>query len=1004
MRPDVTRRDFLKISGGVGGLLAAAGLFRGPLEPLIESRIKAVTLRWGQEITTVCPFASCGCGFICYTDGDTLIRAEGDPEHPVNRGAACPKGLAMAQLRNGNKDGQVNERRLQKVLYRAPGGGQWQEKDWDFALERIAQRIKETRDSNWTIDNGHGRTVNRTEAIASVGGASLNNEECYLLAKMLRALGIVYVEHQGRHSQAAIESGLSASFGRSAMSNHWTDISNADCILIIGLNNAENHPSSFIHVNAAQDRGARLISVDPRFTRTSAKADIYCPTRPGTDIAFIGGMIKYVIDDIETNPASYNITYITEYTNAANLVSDSFKGPADLDGFFSGFNAETNRYEKSTWSYQASPSGVPRRDKTLKDPNCVFQVLKRHYARYTPERVSATTGTPVESFLDACRTFAATGAAGQAGTILAGMGSTQHSSGSQAIRSFAILQLLLGNIGVAGGGVNAISVEANGQGASDHGLLYNTLPGYLKMPLDDDSTLAQHLSRVTQRSTDPASPNLGRNYPAQLVSLLKAWYGETASRLNDFAFANLPRIDSGTDYSWLALCNALLGGQIKGLMAWGQNPAVGSPNAGVTRRALEGLQWLVVSDIFETETAAFWKRPGADPGSIQTEVFLLPAACSFEKEGSVTNAGRWMQWRYKAVNPLGEGRSDLDIISQLMSRLRSLYGADGGPNYQAITGLSWGYQSVADVAREINGSGISSGRQLEASESLKDDGTTSCGNRLYCGSFTEGGNMAARRDKDPGGFMINLYPRWGWSWPDNKRILYNRASVDLAGQPWDSRRSVIQWNSFTKEWKGDVPDGDRPPDSYPFVMLPEGRGLLFAGLDDGPLPEHYEPWESPVANQFSGTQSNPILKVWSDSYNPQGDASQYPVVATTFRVGEHWGSGQMTRNIPWLLEMTPEAYLEMSQELASSKGIQNGDMVSVRSARGQIRMRALVTRRLKPLAIAGKTVHHIALTYHWGYMGLSTGDSANILTPSVGDASSAVPEFKAFLCDVVKET
>ncbi len=1000
MKSEITRRDFLKISGGSAGLLATSGLFRGPLEPFVDSSIKAVASRWGHETTTICPFCSCGCGFICYTDGHTLVRVEGDPEHPVNHGAACPRGAAMAQLRNGAKDGSINEKRLQKVLYRAPGSTQWEEKNWDFALERIAQRIKDTRDFNWTATNAGGWPVNRTEAIASLGGASLNNEECYLISKMMRSLGVVYLEHDGRDQSSAF-SGLASSFGYGAMSNHWTDISNADCVLIIGLNNAENHPASFIHVKAAQDKGAKIISVDPRLTRTAARADIFCPLRPGTDIAFIGGLIKFVIDDITANPGSYNLSYITEYTNAARLVDGSFKGPADLEGHFSGYSEASGVYEKSSWSYQTGSTGLPRMDRTLKDPNCVFQILRKHFARYTPELVSATTGTPVDTLLEVCRTFAATGAKGKAGTILCSTGATQHLNGTQIIRSFAILQLLLGNVGIAGGGVNAISVEANAQGASDHGLLSDVLPGYLKVPIDKDTVLERYTARIDRHNIGIAIPALGKDELNSIVSLLKTWYGDAASLDNDFAYANLPRIDQDGKYTSPALFDAMSTGQVKGLIAWGQNPAVSSPNAGVARQSLERLEWLVVTDLFETETAAFWKRPGSDPGSIRTEVFLLPTACSFEKEGSVTNAGRWMQWRNKAVNPPGESRADLDIINQLMVRLKALYTASGGPNAQSIIDLTWGYEGAGEVAKEINGRDLTADRLLGSSVDLNSNGGTACGNRLYCGSFTETGNLAARRDKAPGGFFINLFPRWGWSWPNNERILYNRASVDLDGQPWDDKRAVIEWDSFNKQWKGDVPQDKRAPDGQPFPTT-EGRGLLFAAsLEDGPLPEHYEPWESPVINAFSAVQNSPSLKEWPGAY--KGDATEYPLIATTFSIGEHCGSGQMTRNMPWLLEMTPEAYIEIGPELGMIKQIKSGDMVTVKSARGQVTMKAMVTKRLLSFNIAGKTFYQVALPCHWGYMGLGTGGSGNLLTPNVRGSNSAAPELKAFLCDIFRE-
>jgi formate dehydrogenase major subunit len=1004
MKPQISRRDFLKASGGATGLFVTAGLFRGPLDFLAKSSIKGVTARWGQETTTVCPYASCGCGLICFTDGNELVRVEGDPDHPINRGSVCPKGAGLAQIHN-------NDRRLDKVLYRAPGGTEWQEKSWDFALDKIANRIAQTRDANWVANGRNGSIVNRTEAIASVGGAALNNEECYLLVKMLRALGLVYIENEARIGHASSIAALTETIGRGGMTNHWTDIRNTDCVMAIGANPAENHPSSFIHVGIARERGAKLISVDPRFTRTSAQADIYSQIRSGTDVAFIGGLIKYVIDSIEADSANYNMAYITDYTNAAFLINPNFKGPVDLDGVFSGYNDAARKYSKSSWSYQTDSAGIPIKDTTLKNPDCVFQLLKKHFARYTTPMVSNTTGSPVATLEEIYQTYSATGAPGKSGTIMYAMGTAQHSNGTQMIRSYAILQLLLGNIGVAGGGLNTLRAEANAQGSTDHCLLFDVLPGYLQAPVSSDRTLNVHLERVTPESNDTRSANWWSNYPKYIISLLKAWWGDAATAGNEFAYHNLPKADAGKDYSWISIFEAMYANNIVGFMDWGLNPAVGGSNINMTYQAMEKLDWLVVTDLWETETAAFWKRPGANPTSIPTEVFLLPAAASYEKEGSVTNSGRWMQWQNKAVNAPGDARSDLWIINQLMKRIQELYAADGGPGASAITDLTWDYGNdpdAHDVAKEINGYDLTSNQVISGFDRLKNDGTTSSGNWLYSGSYTEEGNMAARRDKDPGGFGINLYPRWGWCWPDNRRIMYNRASVDSYGQPWDEERAVIQWNPILKQWKGDVPDGDWPPmavdpagSKHPFIMLPDGHGHIFGpGLADGPFPEHYEPWESPVENPFSGTQNNPALKVWQGPMDLKGTVVEYPIVCTTFRVGEHWQSGQTTRNLPWMVEMMPEMYVEISEELAAEKGISSSNSVTVKSARGQVTAKALVTKRLKPLRLNGQTVHEIALPWHWGFMGLSSGDSANVLSPNVGDANCAIPEYKAFLINL----
>ncbi len=804
------------------------------------------------------------------------------------------------------------------------------------------------------------------------------------------------------------------------MTNHWNDIANSDCIMAIGSNPAENHPAAFGWITEAKEKGAKLISVDPRFTRTSSKADIYAPLRSGTDIAFIGGMIKYVLDDIERDSSNYNMIYITEYTNAAYLINPDYKGPSELEGLFSGYAGNHNetdggkrKYDKSSWQYQVDAQGIPMKDKTLQDSNCVFQLLKKHFARYTPQKVNEICGTPVDTFEEILKTYAATGKTGKAGTILYAMGTTQHTYGAQNIRSYCILQLLLGNIGVTGGGINAMRGESNVQGSTDHCLLFHILPGYLKVPQNIDTSLDKYLKRATPTSNDPNSANWWQHTPKYVVSLLKAWYGDAATRDNQFGFHYLPKIEAGKDYSHISLFEAMDKGVIKGLMCWGQNPAVGGPDANLERRAMDKLDWMVVTDIWHTETANFWKRPGVNPANIQTEVFLLPALVSFEKEGSITNSGRWSQWRYKCADGPTEAREDLWMLTAIFRKLKELYIKEGGPNAEAIAQLTWDYVHQVDdhpdvhaVAKEINGYDLTTGKLLPSFGKLKDDGTTTSGNWLYCASYTEDGNMAARRDPTPGPFDVGLHPKWAWCWPVNRRIIYNRASVDFDGEPWDKEHPVIWWQNG--KWIGDVPDGGWPPiavdpekTKWPFIMKPEGHARLFgAGMAEGPLPEHYEPWETPIDNPMSKQQNNPAFKIWHPE--EQGTADKYPIVCSTYRLSEHWQGGQMTRNMPWLIEMQPEPFVEMSEELAAQKGIANGDKAIVESARGQVNVVALVTKRFKPFQMNGRTVHQVGVVWHWGYIGLSTGDSANVLTPHVGDANTMIPEYKAFLVNVRK--
>ena len=822
------------------------------------------------------------------------------------------------------------------------------------------------------------------------------------------------------------------------MTNHWADIQNSDAIIIVGSNAAENHPISFKWVTKAiEENGATLISIDPRFTRSSSKAHIYAHMRSGTDIAFFGGMINWVLNDMEKNPDKYNMTYLVEYTNAAFLIDPDFQTATDLDGKFSGFMAGDDpnfgKYDKSTWKWQTDENGVPLKDKTLKDPNCVFQLLKKHYSRYDPDTVCNTTGTDKETYLKICETYARlTGPVGKSGTIMYAMGTTQHTNGTQNIRAYAILQLLLGNIGVAGGGINALRGESNVQGSTDHCLLFHILPGYLKPPVATDVDLQAHFDRVTPgfQTADPKSASWWLNYPKYYVSLLKSWYGDNATADNEFGYQWLPKLNPGTNYSHISLFEAMHKGEIKGLFCWGQNPAVGGPNANFERKALEKLEWLVAVDLWETETAAFWQAPDVNPADIQTEVFLLPAAASYEKEGSVVNSGRWSQWRWKAVDPPGEAKSDLEIINELMLKIIDLYEAEGGPVADAITKLRWkgwydspqgkyGASDLTDlVSREINGFAevdilnddgsvkYRKGELLASFGHLKDDGSTSSSNWLYTQSYNEkDGNRQKWRDNTdyhPAG--IGLYSKWAWCWPLNRRIIYNRASVDLDGNPWDPEDFVIRWNG--SKWEGDVPDGGWPPMNmdntrYPFIMKPEGFAHIFGpGRADGPFPEHYEPLESPIKNPLSGTQNDPAIKVWRP--DQIADPDEYPIVATTYRVTEHWQAGQMTRNLPWLVELMPNLFVEMSEELAAEKGISNGDKVVIESVRGKIEAIAVVTKRFKPFNLNGKVVHQIGIPWHWGYKGLSTGDITNVLTPHVGDANTMIPEYKAFLVKVSK--
>ncbi len=822
------------------------------------------------------------------------------------------------------------------------------------------------------------------------------------------------------------------------MTNHWNDIANSDCILIMGSNAASNHPISFKYVTKAQEDGAKLISVDPRFTQTSSKADIYASLRSGTDIAFLGGMIKYLLDH-----ELIQKKYVQHYTNATFMVNPAFKMPGENDGVFSGLQG--TKYDKSTWSFQTDGDGIVKKDMSLTDPNCVYQLLKKQYSRYTPEVVSKITGTPPDKLLEVYKEYTSTGAVGKAGTIMYAMGWTQHTVGVQNIRSMAMIQLLLGNMGVTGGGVNALRGESNVQGSTDHCLLFHILPGYLKTPKASQPTLAAYNTKYTPVTKEDNSLNWWKNYPKYSASLLRSHY-DSKNTLED-SYSYLPKLDDGANYSWLTLFDTMFKGEFSGFFAWGMNPACSGASSNKTRAALTKLDWMVNVNLFDNETGSFWRGPDMNPEKIKTEVFMLPCAASMEKEGSITNSGRWMQWRYKAVNPPGQALPDGEIITKLHYKVKELYEKEGGPLAQAITNLSWNYGPLGGngqirhldthmVAKEINGyflkdttvkgKTFKKGTLVPSFAYLQDDGSTSSGNWLYCNSYTEKGNMAARRNKkDASG--VGLYSNWSWCWPVNRRIIYNGASVDPdTGQPWDKKDPVIVWNG--SKWVGDVPDGVSPPGGgrKPFIMKPHGVGSIFGpGRADGPFPEHYEPLECPVdKNMLSPQMNNPIIKRWDkEGSGTKVDARatcdpRFPFVCTTYRVSEHWQTGLMTRWCPWLAEMQPGLFIEMSPELAKLKGVKSGEIVTASSIRGQVDAVAIVTKRWRPFTIAGNTVHQVGLPWHFGWVTtkmreyvhgdkkpevFTFGDSANLLTPFIGDANTMIPETKAFMVNVQKK-
>jgi formate dehydrogenase major subunit len=807
----------------------------------------------------------------------------------------------------------------------------------------------------------------------------------------------------------------------------------------MGSNMAEQHPVGFQWVMEAKERGAKVIHVDPRFTRTSAMADLHIPIRPGTDIAFLGGVINHIL-----STGREFREYVRAYTNARAILKDEFRDTEELDGLFSGWQPDDRLYDISTWGYAGTSGeaaagkteqaadvsgdqahgahgmklphgGPPEEDWDLEDPRCVFQVTRRHFARYTPEMVERVCGVPRAKFLRAAEWLCENSGRERTGAIAYAVGWTQHTHGVQNIRAACLIQLLLGNIGRPGGGVLALRGHANIQGSTDIPTLYDILPGYIPMPHPQS-----HPTLDTFVEKNGPDTGAWGSLDAYMVSLLKAWWGDAAQPDNDFCFGHLPRING--DHSIYPTMTRMIDGDCKGFFAVGQNPVVGSANSGLQRHALGSLQWLVVRDLVETESAIFWQDRPQDSA---TEVFFLPAAAHTEKDGTFTNTQRLLQWHHKAVEPPADCRSELWFVYHLMRRIREKLAGSTDPRDRPILELTWDYTLVgehaepdaAEIVAEIGGF-KADGSHVSKYQELAADGSTSCGSWIHAGIHADGVNQTAR--KTPRTEQNWIASEWGWAWPSNRRILYNRASAAPDGTPWSERKKYVWWDTEQKSWTslGDDPDfiPDKAPDfvppddakgmeairgDAPFILHPDGLGWLYApaGLVDGPLPTHYEPHESPSGNSLYAQRSNPTRQTFDRPDNPYND-ERYPYVLTTYRLTEHHTAGGMSRHLPYLVELQPELFVEVSPELASERGLEHAGWATISTSRSAIEARVMVTERIRPLTVDGATVHVVGLPYHWGRAGLATGDSANELVSMVLDLNVHIAEYKALTCDV----
>ena len=833
----------------------------------------------------------------------------------------------------------------------------------------------------------------------------------------------------------------------------------------IGSNSAENHPVSSRWLHKAHDNGAKWIVVDPRYTRTAEQADIYCPIRSGTDIAFFGGLYNYVVNNLiepglqeylaTGKQDNYNFEYLLNYTNASYLLDPNFTFDPET-GLFSGWDPEKKKYTNTTWHYQVESTSTwdtsangtyswavapgvpkftpptvehPKKDMTLQDPMCVYQQFKKHYSRYDMDTVCSICGMDKETLELVYSTYASSAAPGKAGSILYALGQTQHTYGAQNTRAMSVCQLLLGNIGIPGGGLNALRGEPNVQGATDMGMLVNELPGYLKWPNDSArSSLRKWLEGETY------SDGYYTNKPKFLVSFLKEWFGDAATVENDYGYDWLPKVPSSPDFTIMSTFELMNQGIIKGYFNWGMNPCHSAPNASFVRKSMAKLDWLVVADQVITESASFWKAPDMKPEEINTEVYFLPCALIYEKPGTIANSGRWLQWRYQAVEPWEEAKPDYEMVDLIWKEICRLYQEEGGANPDPILKTKWDYYvdgkiDPRPVAWALNGYNVAGTDcntttdnpktdLLAGYSALKADGSTACAMWIYGGFWSNNDapldpaeQPIGRRDNSDaaGGFGLNT--TWAYAWPNNRRILYNRASSDLNGKPWNADKPLCEWNG-TKWVLNDAADftavnGDTPvpPNNKAFFMLWEQNARLESyGMEDGPLPEHFEPFETPVdSNLLNGSLNNPCMKFAENESTKHGSVEEYPIVATTYSVTEQWQTGGQSRSCPALVEAMPTQFIEISEELAGEKGISSGDKVRVWNNRASVEVDAVVTKRVKPLTVHGKTQHLIGLTHHFGWSDLfGTGDVVNDLTPNVGDPNSQTPEYKAFLVNIEK--
>lgn len=1014
-----------------------------------RTTFRCTRLRGAKVGSSVCQFCAVGCSQLGFFKDGKLIDVEGDPRSAVNEGRLCPKGSSTYALND-------NPYRKVKPMYRAPGSDHWEEVTLDWMLDTVAKRIWDTRNKGFVEkDPATGITVNNCANIGFIGGSANDNEECYLFRKLFTGgLGILPVENSARYCHSTTVAALSPTFGFGACTNPPRDLLNSDCILIMGSNMAEAHPCAFYWPMQAKKKGAVTIHVDPRYTRTSAACDHHVHIRPETDIAFLSAVIRYILEK-----GLWFKEYVLAYTNASTIINSKFNFD-DVTGLFNGWDPATRSYSKEpdSWDYEYEMNpdgsrGAPKTDPTLQDPHCVFQLLKKQVEKYTPEASANICGCRPCDIVKVAELLAQNSGPDRTSAFCYATGFTQHSAGSQIIRTCAILQMLLGNIGRPGGGILALRGHSNVQGATDIPTLFADLPNYIPLPkvAEGNATLKDYLANghgfsgarnkadgmwklETERGSWASLPNY-------MVSLLKAWYGDYAMKENEYGFQWLPKL--GGNESLTVTIERAKKGEVDGLLVFGQNIAVTNPNTGWGRTAIRNLKWLVVCDLFENETASVWYADpnGPKPSEVQTEVFYLPTNSCLEKDGSVSNTERLMQWHDRIKKAPGECRSDAWWTYQLGKRLKAMAEASGLPRDEGLRSLTWSYDmpqgkqnemglppiegdcDLDAVAYEMNGFDMVTGKPIQGSGELKSDGTTACGCRLLAGFINEAGeNLTKRRDGGTVDHELDLTYRFAW--PTNSRILYNRCSAAPDGKPWSERKKLVWWDEIEQKWVGyDKPqfDATKPPSYRPapnakggaaldgtaaFGAHSDGKAWLFVpyGIKEGPFPVFYESVESPYTNTLWSTSRVPDVTIIDDPMNKvtePGDPN-FPTVMTTYHMVEHWMSGSMTRTIPWLVGLQPRSFIEISPELAESIGVTTGGYVSVRSPRNEIQVRALVTPRLRIGVIEGRQASIAGRFVCSGYKGIVCDPITNDLSPADMAGDGLIPSSKSFVVKIDK--